>query len=84
MSDTLDTATDAHLKKRKPLTIMATPSDLDDLRFIFETMAADPDSDGTRIARKMMRAIHACRRKHGFRWTHGANRAETHASPHLR
>lgn len=54
--------------KKQKFSFMATAEDLDDLRSIFEEMACDSDSEGQRIAKKMMRAIHACRKKHGFRW----------------
>lgn len=55
---------------RKPLTIKASPEDLDDLRAIFECMACDPQSPGSKLAKRMMRAVHECRKKHGFKWIH--------------
>ncbi len=55
---------------RRELKIMATPEDLDHLRAVFEEMASDPDSEGHAIAKRVMAAVHRCRRKHGFKWEH--------------
>ena len=53
---------------RKMLAIMASADELLGLRFLFEEMAADPASDGHELAKRMMKAIHRCCWKHGFRW----------------
>jgi len=54
--------------KRKMLAIMATPEDLDALRNIFGEMAGDNECDGHELAKRFMKAIHRCRKKHGFIW----------------
>jgi hypothetical protein len=54
-------------RAKKKFSFMSTPEDLDGLRAIFGEMASNP-GEGRQLARKMMRAIHRCRRRHGFRW----------------
>lgn len=53
----------------KQLSIKATPEDLDELRAVFGEMSCDKSSEGHHIAKKMMRAVHRCRKLHGFKWT---------------
>lgn len=67
--DTMSTTTPTVAKpKMKRLHLMCSAEDLDVLRVVFETFP--DDANEKRLFQRAMRAVHQCRKAHGFKWVH--------------
>jgi hypothetical protein len=55
-------------KGKKMFAIMTSPDDLDILRNIFGESAQNEHAADHEFAKRVMKAVHRTRKKHGFKW----------------